>query len=298
MSINDDTLKDTVERDNVLTRKRNGSSSLQGARGWMTTWWRPDLERIRAEIAAEAELELEVKVEASDGDGVKQGAKRKRAPPTKGPCEHGVKPRSACKVCSACPHGRRRSQMQGVRWGINLRARSCRSQCKECGGGAICEHGRERSSARSAVGHKSASTVVYALNARSAVGINLRARSSALSCARSAVGHKSASTVVSALHARSAVGVQSASTVVSAISARSAVGLESASTVVSAIQCKECGGSSICEHGRQRPQCKECIAAKTLVNIPKKRIARTAQTTVNTRPDDNIISRRHLIIAR
>ena len=123
-SINDDTLKDTVERDNVLTRKRNGSSSLQGARGWMTTWWRPDLERIRAEIAAEAELELEVKVEASDGDGVKQGAKRKRAPRTKGPCEHGVKPRSACKVCSACPHGRRRSQMQGVRWGINLRARS------------------------------------------------------------------------------------------------------------------------------------------------------------------------------
>ena len=62
----------------------------------MTTWWRPDLERIRAEIAAEAELELEVKVEASDGDGVKQGAKRKRAPPTKGPCEHGVKQRSRC----------------------------------------------------------------------------------------------------------------------------------------------------------------------------------------------------------
>ena len=84
LSINDDTLKDTVERDNALTRKRIGSSSLQGARGWMTTWWRPDLERIRAEIAAEAELELEVKVEASDGDGVKQGAKRKRAPPQRG----------------------------------------------------------------------------------------------------------------------------------------------------------------------------------------------------------------------
>ena len=27
----------------------------------MTTWWRPDLERIRAEIAAEAELEDEVR---------------------------------------------------------------------------------------------------------------------------------------------------------------------------------------------------------------------------------------------
>ena len=85
----------------------------------MTTWWRPDLERIRAEIAAEAELELkvkveaseeddglgdsdsdsddetigditataaefEVKVEASDDDGANKGAKRKRAPPTRG----------------------------------------------------------------------------------------------------------------------------------------------------------------------------------------------------------------------
>jgi len=55
-----------------------------------------------------------------------KGTKRKRAPPTKGPCEHGVKKRSACKVCSACPHGRWRggASMQGVRWGINLRARS------------------------------------------------------------------------------------------------------------------------------------------------------------------------------
>ena len=38
----------------------------------------------------------------------KQGTKRKRAPPTKGPCEHGVKQRSNCKVCSGCPHGRLR----------------------------------------------------------------------------------------------------------------------------------------------------------------------------------------------
>ena len=85
--------------------------------------------------------------------------------------------RSNCKVCSACPHGRQRSsarsavghqsastvvsaRMQGVRWVINLRARSSallvqgvrwvticehgrvRSQCKECGGASICEHGR------------------------------------------------------------------------------------------------------------------------------------------------------------
>ena len=42
-----------------------------------------------------------------------KGTKRKRAPPTKypkGPCEHGVKHRSRCKVCSACPHGRWRRE--------------------------------------------------------------------------------------------------------------------------------------------------------------------------------------------
>ena len=77
----------------------------------------------------DAEGEVEVPEE------VNKGTKRKSAPRTKGPCEHGVKYRSNCKVCSACPHGRRRSQ------------------CKE-----------------SAVGHKYASTVVSALYARSAVG--------------------------------------------------------------------------------------------------------------------------------
>ena len=89
--------------------------------------------------------------------------------------------------------------------------------CKECGGGSICEHGRQRSHARSAVGDQSASTVVYAL------------------IARSAVGHKYASTVVIALSARSAVGHKSASTVVSASDARSAVGHKYASTVVGAL---------------------------------------------------------------
>ena len=118
--------------------------------------WRP-----RVRIAVE-DID-KVEEEAKDASLKTKGTKRKRAPPTKGPCEHGVKYRSNCKVCSACPHGR---------W---------RSQCKECG------------------------------------------------------GSQSASTVVSALHARSAVGQESASTVVGAVSARSAVGLESASTVVSAL---------------------------------------------------------------
>ena len=112
----------------------------------MTTVWRPDLKRIRAEIAAEAALELEL--EASDGEGAKQGTKRKRAPPTKypkGPCEHGVKHRSACKVCSACPHGRWRKLCKECGGSQICEHGRQRSNCKECGGSAICEHGRERS---------------------------------------------------------------------------------------------------------------------------------------------------------
>ena len=82
----------------------------------MTTVWRPHVRREIPNID-DAKGEVEVPEE------VNKGVKRKRAPPTKGPCEHGVKPRSACKVCSACPHGRRRS-VQGVRWVSNMRARS------------------------------------------------------------------------------------------------------------------------------------------------------------------------------
>ena len=78
-----------------------------------TTFWRPDLEKLRAEAEAEAEL-------LGDVDAAEQGVKRKRGPPTKGPCEHGVKYRSKCKVCGACPHGRQRTR------------------CKECGGSGIC----------------------------------------------------------------------------------------------------------------------------------------------------------------
>ena len=116
-------------------------------------------------------------------------------------------------------------ELQGVQ---RLSARSLAPHCKECGGSQICEHGRVRS------------------HARSAVGCNLRARSSSALSARSAVVHQSASTVVSALHARSAVGHKSASTVVSALHARSAV------------------GASICEHGRRRTTCKECGGVSNL----------------------------------
>ena len=147
----------------------------------MTTVWRP---RVRIDVPDVGDAE---NTDTSREESTKKGTKRKIAPRHYGPCEHGVKYRSSCKVCSACPHGRRRSSVQGVRWGINLRARSSAHRCKECGGASICEHGRRRMTARSAVG-QSASTVVSALSARSAVG------------------HQSASTVVSALSARSAVG--------------------------------------------------------------------------------------------
>ena len=111
----------------------------------MTTIWRPH-PLVKHIIPVEEEVPdddvPDVKVEpVADDDGIHgeggkktdlegKGAKRKRAPPTKypkGPCEHGIKHRSKCKMCSGCPHGRQRSK------------------CKECGGSGICEHGRVRS---------------------------------------------------------------------------------------------------------------------------------------------------------
>ena len=63
----------------------------------MTTVWEPDLDKLRAIVA-----EMEGWASEEEEDASKQGTKRKRA------CEHGVKQRSKCKVCSACPHGKRR----------------------------------------------------------------------------------------------------------------------------------------------------------------------------------------------
>ena len=74
-----------------------------------------------------------------------RGVKRKRAPCTKGPCEHGVKYRSKCKVCSKCEHGRTRYACKECGGSQICEHGRVRSKCKECGGGAICEHGRRRS---------------------------------------------------------------------------------------------------------------------------------------------------------
>ena len=122
----------------------------------MTTIWRPHWlnEHI---IPVEEEVPdddvPDVKVEpVADDDGINgedektqgKGAKRKRAPPTKGPCEHGVKQRSRCKVCSACPHGRQRRQCKECGGSSICEHGRRRSTCKECGGSSICEHGRQR----------------------------------------------------------------------------------------------------------------------------------------------------------
>ena len=101
-------------------------------------------------------------------------------------CEHGRR-RSKCKECggaSICEHGRRRSKCKecgGAEHGRRRSIKECcehgrqRSQCKECGGGSICEHGRvgrQRSQCKECGGGS-----ICEHGRRSAVGINLRARS-------------------------------------------------------------------------------------------------------------------------
>ena len=90
------------------------------AEGMTTTVWRP---RVRIDVPDVGDSE---DTDTSKEELTTRGTKRKIAPMHLGPCEHGVKYRSKCKVCGACPHGRRRRQ------------------CKECGGASICEHGRRR----------------------------------------------------------------------------------------------------------------------------------------------------------
>ena len=104
-----------------------------------TTIWRPNV-RVTLDECGEVE-----DTESGEEQVTKQGTKRKRAPPTKGPCEHGVKYRSQCKVCSACPHGKWRHYCKECGGGSICEHGRVRSQCKECGGSQICEHGRVRS---------------------------------------------------------------------------------------------------------------------------------------------------------
>ena len=121
----------------------------------MTTIWRPHwliehIEPVEEEVPDDDVPDVKVEPVADD-DGINgedgttpSEGKRKRAPTTKGPCPHGVKYRSWCTVCRACPHGRQRP-MSKERGGSQICEHGRqRSMCKECGGSQICEHGRER----------------------------------------------------------------------------------------------------------------------------------------------------------
>ena len=109
---------------------------MEGARGLDASDWRPNVSGPLPDV----DVEVEVTEDASS-----KGTKRKRVPYTKGPCEHGVKYRSNCKVCSACPHGKRRRQCKECGGSQICEHGRQRSQCKKCGGGSICEHDRIRS---------------------------------------------------------------------------------------------------------------------------------------------------------
>ncbi len=103
-----------------------------------TTVWQPIVIRELLDVDDEPGV-------AEKEDATEQGTKRKRAPHTKGPCEHGVKYRSNCKVCSGCPHGRWHRQCKECGGSQICEHGRIRSTCKECGGSQICEHDRVRS---------------------------------------------------------------------------------------------------------------------------------------------------------
>ena len=122
------------------------SGQFEGREGGMTTKpttiWRPN---VRVTLDEYGEVE---DTEQEGEEVTKKGTKRKRGPPAKGPCEHGVKYRSQCKVCRACPHGRQRSRCQECGGSGICEHGRVRSTCKECGGASICEHGRQRSTCK------------------------------------------------------------------------------------------------------------------------------------------------------
>jgi len=122
--------------------EKGNNESLRGptSRGGMTTTiWRP---RVRIDVPDVDDVE---NTDTSREELTTKGTKRKYAPRHYGPCEHGVKKRSKCKVCGACPHGRQRRECKECGGSAICEHGRVRSQCKECGGASICEHGRVRS---------------------------------------------------------------------------------------------------------------------------------------------------------
>jgi hypothetical protein len=131
----------------VMSNWESTRGTSMGA-GGMTTVRRP---RVRIEVR-DVVVEVESKAEVPEEELLTvKGTKRKRAPPTKGPCEHGVKYRSNCKVCSACPHGRRRHNCKECGGASVCEHGRIHSYCKECGGGSICEHSRVRSQCKECI---------------------------------------------------------------------------------------------------------------------------------------------------
>ena len=127
---------ESVPRRLIRFNLTSGRADL--AEAMTTTVWRPHV-RIDVPDVGDAE-----NTDTSREELTTKGTKRKRAPKHFGPCEHGVKQRSNCKVCGACPHGRQRCRCKECGGGAICEHGRIRSTCKECGGGAICEHGRRR----------------------------------------------------------------------------------------------------------------------------------------------------------
>ena len=89
------------------------------------------------------------------------------------------------------------------------------------------------------------------------------------------MGQESASTVVGAVTARSAVGHRYASTVVSAISARSAVGHQSASTVVGALSARS-ASEIVIDSQNNKPKIHNHAAANNYLYTTPRNPARTS----------------------
>ena len=200
----------------------------------MTTVWRP---RVRIDVPDVGDVENK---DTSREESTKKGTKRKIAPKHFGPCEHGVKYRSSCKVCvlvrtvvgalsarsavghAICEHGRQALSSARSAVGHDMRARSSALSCKECGGASICEHGRRRSKCKECGG--------------SSICEHGRQRSQCKECGGSSICE----------HGRRRC------------------------------KCKECGGASICEHGRERSQCKECGGSQSASTVVGALNARSA----------------------
>ena len=129
-------------------KEKEAMTQGEGGMTTTTTIWRPG---VRVSLDENGEVE---DTEGEEEEIMKKGTKRKRAPHTKGPCEHGVKYRSKCKVCSACPHGKQPSRCKECGGASICQHGRQRSKCKECGGSQICEHGRVRSTCKECAQHR------------------------------------------------------------------------------------------------------------------------------------------------